>query len=75
MQKEYRGLVKWMGYRNLALTVAFSDGVRWLARVRLTDVYTPQVRRGVMLSEYATLKALNDVVPGKVPRVYLPSGE
>lgn len=70
--KEYRGHIKWMGYRNIALTVTFNDGVRWLARVRLNDIYTPYVRRNIMLSEYATLRALHEIVPGLVPQVWLP---
>lgn len=70
--KEYRGHIKWMGYRNIALTVTFNDGVKWLARVRLNDIYTPAVRRSIMLSEYATLEALHEIVPELVPRVYLP---
>lgn len=70
--KEYRGRVKWMGYRNIALTLTFNDGVRWLARVRLNDIYTPYVRRNIMLSEYATIQAVHDVVPKLVPQVWLP---
>ncbi|BEI79480.1 hypothetical protein CcaverHIS002_0100090 [Cutaneotrichosporon cavernicola] len=69
--KEYRGHIKWMGYRNLALTVTFNDGVRWLARVRLNDIYTPAVRRSIMLSEYATLMALHEILGKLAPRVWL----
>lgn len=70
--KEYRGHIKWMGYRNIALTVTFNDGVKWLARVRLSDIYTAAVRRNIMLSEYATLTALHEVLGKLVPRVWLP---
>ncbi|CAK9783804.1 unnamed protein product [Cutaneotrichosporon oleaginosum] len=70
--KEYRGHIKWMGYRNIALTLTFNDGVRWLARVRLNDIYTPAVRRSIMLSEYATLTALQEALGKLVPRVWLP---
>ncbi|GMK54951.1 hypothetical protein CspeluHIS016_0200070 [Cutaneotrichosporon spelunceum] len=70
--KEYRGHIKWMGYRNIALKITFNDGVRWLARVRLNDIYTPAVRRSIMLSEYATLMVLQEMLGKLVPRVWLP---
>jgi hypothetical protein len=59
------------GGQNCHLDVEFSDGVTWLARIRLDDPLLPprEVQAHIFLSEVATLQFLaNTAIPA--PRVY-----
>jgi aminoglycoside phosphotransferase (APT) family kinase protein len=60
-----------MGGMNLHLPITFTDGVKWLARIRRTNATSPppELQNYILMSEIATLRFLETVnIP--TPRVY-----